>query len=166
LEQNMAGILKMEDGPISMTIQRSCEIKAQVVAEDEREGDRRRILNYGHTLGHALETIGRYRALIHGEAVAIGMVQEASLSASLGYCGSDVVDRIQDLVAAADLPHRLPRSTEASLWGAMRHDKKVLHGKVYGVWPVRIGEVRVAPLERSAFKRWYADQRRRGPHGA
>ncbi len=69
-----APILTLSDAPVAHIVKRSCEIKAQVVAEDEREADRRRILNFGHTIGHALESLGGYRGLIHGEAVAVGMV--------------------------------------------------------------------------------------------
>ncbi len=162
LEGQMAAVLKMEDDAIARVIRRSCEVKAEVVASDEREGDRRRILNYGHTIGHALETLGRYRALIHGEAVAIGMVQEASLAEALGYCDRDVVRRVRALVIAAGLPVRLPRCTERQLWAAMQHDKKVVQGRVCGVWPERIGRVRMAALERPSFKKWFSQQTRGG----
>lgn len=160
LESEMKRVVDMDEEAIRRIIQRSCEIKAEVVAADEREGDRRRILNYGHTVGHALETLGRYRRLIHGEAVAIGMVQEASLSAALGYCGPDVPARIQALVAEAGLPHALPRWTARQIWNAMQHDKKVVQGMVHGVWPEQIGAVRIAPLDRDAFLRWHGAQRR------
>ncbi|GKS60445.1 3-dehydroquinate synthase [Nitrospira sp.] len=160
LERTMSSVLKMDEDTIAKIIQRSCEIKAEVVASDEREGDRRRILNYGHTIGHALETLGHYRALIHGEAVAIGMVQEAWISHKLGYCRLDVPERILTLVEAAGLPSRLPRCTERQLWDAMQHDKKVVQGQVHGVWPERIGAVRIAPIGRSTFARWYRTRTR------
>ena len=117
-------------------VARSCEIKAEVVTADERESDRRRILNYGHTIGHALESLGGYRRLIHGEAVGIGLVAEADLAVHLGFCGKDVAMRIRRLVLAAGLSDRLPpRTSFGALWGAMQHDKKVVGGNVVGYGP-------------------------------
>lgn len=160
LERHMGAILKMEEGPVTHMITRSCRIKAAVVAEDERESDRRRILNYGHTVGHALESLGRYRNLIHGEAVAIGMVQEAALANHLGLCAQEVVARQRAVVQEAGLPDALPSVTFAELWEAMQHDKKVAKGRLYCVLPERIGWVRIAPLERVSFKRWFAGRQR------
>ncbi len=163
LEKEMPAILKLEERPVMHLIARSCEIKAQVVAEDEHEADRRRILNYGHTIGHALEALGEYRSLIHGEAVGIGLVQEADLARHQGYCSAEVVQRIRALVRAAGLPDELPRVTFHRLWNAMLHDKKVAHGRVYGVWPQRIGQVRIAPLDRAACQHWFGRERPRAP---
>lgn len=160
LEQHISAVLKLDREATAAVIRRSCEIKAAVVGADEREGDRRRILNYGHTIGHALEALGAYRSLIHGEAVAIGMVAEASLAVHLGYCQPDVVQRIRTLAQAAGLPYRLPRVSMEKMWTAMQHDKKVVQGTVYGVWPVRIGEVRIAPVQRDEFRQWFARVRK------
>jgi 3-dehydroquinate synthase len=161
LEKHMEALLRMEPEPVVHAIKRSCEIKAQVVAEDERESDRRRVLNYGHTIGHALEALGGYRSLIHGEAVAIGMVQEADLARHLGMCGQEVVGRLRGLVRAAGLPDAMPRVPFSALWKAMQHDKKVAGGTVYGVWPERIGRVRIAPLARDDCRQWFAGRRSR-----
>lgn len=163
LEQHMRDLLKMSPGPVAHIVMRSCQIKAAVVMEDEREADRRRILNYGHTVGHALESLGGYRKLIHGEAVAIGMVQEASLAGHLGLCGEEVVSRQRALVRAAGLPDALPsaRLRFADLWNAMQHDKKVAKGRVHCVLPRRVGEVTIAPLDRTACRDWFAAQTRR-----
>ena len=158
LERQMGALLRMEAGPVTHIITRSCQIKASVVAEDERESDRRRILNYGHTVGHALESLGKYRSLIHGEAVAIGMVQEADLSCHVGICSKEVVARQGELVRQAGLPDALPPMTFSELWGAMQHDKKVAQGRPYCVMPERIGQVVVTPLERSEFKQWFASR--------
>jgi len=156
LEASMPELLKLEGQAVMRAVARSCEIKAEVVAADERESDRRRILNYGHTIGHALESVGGYRRLIHGEAVGIGLVAEADLAVHLGICGSDVSARIRRVVQAAGLPDRLPpRTSFAAMWGAMQHDKKVIGGTVIGVWPVRIGEVVIRPLEREACAAWF-----------
>jgi 3-dehydroquinate synthase len=126
-----------------------------VVSEDEREADRRRILNFGHTIGHALESLGGYRGLIHGEAVAVGMVYEADLARHLGHCDQDVVTRVRSLVEAAGLPARLPNVTFSALWNAMQQDKKVSAGTVYCVVPDRVGSVRVVPLAKAQTRAWF-----------
>lgn len=161
LEHQMDRLLKLESEPVGRVIARSCEIKASIVAQDERESDLRRILNYGHTIGHALESMGGYRKLIHGEAVAIGMVQEADLARHLGRCDSTVADRQRALVRRAGLPDTLPATTFKSLWTAMQHDKKVAQGRVYCVFPERIGRVVIEPLEQKACREWFHQQPRR-----
>jgi 3-dehydroquinate synthase len=172
LEREMAGLLKRQPGTIAAVVKRSCEIKAAVVSADEREADRRRILNYGHTIGHALEALGGYEMLIHGEAVGIGLVQEADLARYQGICDPDVVERIRTLVKAAGLSDRMPAWPPARIWKAMLHDKKVSRGQVVAVWPERIGAVRIAPIEENVFHRWCVASRsasgrksvrRRGP---
>jgi 3-dehydroquinate synthase len=156
LEASMPDLLKLEAQAVMRAVARSCEIKAEVVAADERESDRRRVLNYGHTVGHALESLGGYRRLIHGEAVAIGLVAEADLAVHLEICGKDVAGRIRRLIQAAGLPDRLPATTSfGALWGAMQHDKKVVGGEVVGIWPVRIGDVVIRPLAREACAAWF-----------
>ena len=163
LEQQMDRLMKLEPEPVGRVIARSCEIKASVVAQDEREADLRRILNYGHTIGHALESLGGYRKLIHGEAVAIGMVQEADLARHLGRCAPEVVERQRALVRRAGLPDALPPVTFGRLWAAMQHDKQVAQGRLHCVLPERIGRVVVQPLEREACRQWFDRQRRHGP---
>ena len=157
LEQNMESIQKLTDDAVAHIVKRSCEIKAQVVSEDEREADRRRILNFGHTIGHALESLGGYRGFIHGEAVAVGMVYEADLARHLGYCGAEVVARLRALVKAAGLPDRLPKVAFNALWGAMQQDKKVSAGTIFCVVPEQIGAVRIVPLEKATTRAWFQD---------
>jgi len=159
LQRNMPELRKQTPHVVATVVKRSCEIKAEVVAADERESDRRRILNYGHTIGHALEALGGYQSLVHGEAVGIGLVQEADLACFQGMCARDVVEEIRSLVKEAGLSDRLPRWAPVKIWKAMLHDKKVAEGLVVGVWPLRIGEVRIAPLEKRVFDRWYAASR-------
>jgi 3-dehydroquinate synthase len=163
LEKQMDRLLKLDAEPVGHVIARSCEIKASVVAQDERESDLRRILNYGHTIGHALESLGGYRKLIHGEAVAIGMVQEADLARHLGLCGPDVVERQRALVSRAGLPDVLPSAAFNQLWVAMQHDKKVAQGRVYCVLPERIGRVVIQPLERDACRQWFEQRAAQKP---
>ena len=162
LEQEIPALLKLEEEPVIHVIKRSCEVKAQVVAGDERESDRRRILNYGHTIGHALESLAGYRGLIHGEAVGIGLVQEADLACHMGLCGGEVVERIKSLVQRAGLSYQVSRTSFTSLWGAMQHDKKVVGGRVIGVWPVRIGEVVIQPIDRQVCAEWFQGKHGRG----
>jgi 3-dehydroquinate synthase len=165
LEQQMPALLKLKEEPVIHAIKRSCEIKAQVVVEDERESDRRRILNYGHTIGHALESLSGYRGVIHGEAVGIGLVQEADLARHMGLCGRDIVERIRSLVQRAGLSEQVSEASFTSLWGAMQHDKKVVGGRVIGIWPVQIGKVLIRPIERQVCAAWFQDKhgRRRSP---
>jgi 3-dehydroquinate synthase len=160
LEREIPSLLKLDQEPVIHAITRSCEIKAQVVATDERESDRRRILNYGHTIGHALESLAGYRGLIHGEAVGIGLVGEAELACDMGLCGPEVVERIRSLVQRAGLSDQISRVPVTSLWRAMQHDKKVVGGRVIGVWPVRIGEVIIRPIEQQICAAWF--QRKHG----
>jgi 3-dehydroquinate synthase len=162
LEREIPALLKLEEEPVIHVIKRSCEIKAQVVATDERESDRRRILNYGHTIGHALESLAGYRGLIHGEAVGIGLVQEAELACHMGLCGREVVERIRGLVQRAGLSEQISQASFTSLWGAMQHDKKVVGGRVIGVWPVRIGEVVIRPIEQQVCAEWFQSKYGRG----
>lgn len=162
LEREIPSLLKLDQEPVIHAIKRSCEIKAQVVAADERESDRRRILNYGHTIGHALESLAGYRGLIHGEAVGIGLVGEAELACDMGLCRPEVVERIRSLVQRAGLSDQISRASFMSLWGAMQHDKKVVGGRVIGVWPVRIGEVVIRPIEQQVGAAWFQRKHGRG----
>ena len=155
LQRHMSELLGQAPRIVATVVKRSCEIKAEVVAADERESDRRRILNYGHTIGHALESLGGYKSFVHGEAVGIGLVQEAELACFQGICSRAVVEEIRQTVKEAGLSDRMPRWTPQKIWKAMLHDKKVSGGQVIGVWPVRIGQVRIGPIEKQVFEQWY-----------
>jgi 5-deoxy-5-amino-3-dehydroquinate synthase len=127
----LAGTAPLEDLPLDERVARCVEIKADVVAGDEREGGRRAILNYGHTLGHALETATRYE-LRHGEAVAIGLVFAARLAERLGRIDAARVDEHVRVVAGYDLPYALPPALdEEELVKLMAHDKKALRGLTF-----------------------------------
>jgi 3-dehydroquinate synthase len=103
--------------------------------------------------------------LIHGEAVGIGLVQEADLASHMGLCGRDIVERISSLVQRAGLSEQVSEASFPSLWGAMQHDKKVIGGRVIGVWPVQIGKVLIRPIERQVCAAWFQNKhgRRRRP---
>ena len=164
LQRHMSELRRQAPRIISTVVKRSCEIKADVVAADERESDRRRILNYGHTIGHALEALGGYKSFVHGEAVGIGLVQEAELACFQKICSRTVVEEIRHIVKEAGLSDCMPQWTSQRIWKAMLHDKKVSGGRVIGVWPERIGQVRIGPIEKHVFEQWYSVSRA-SPHG-
>ncbi len=121
LEANMTALLQRDPDVLAFAIRRSCELKAEIVAEDEREQGRRAILNFGHTFGHAIERCQGYGDWLHGEAVAAGMIMAAKLS------GIDEaeIDRLRSLVIAAGLPAEPPAMPAARWHEAMGMDKKV-----------------------------------------
>ena len=160
LAQHVEELRNRSDDVMPHVLRRCCEIKAEVVAGDERESGRRRILNYGHTVGHALESWGHYRKWIHGEAVGLGMVQEASMAQYLGICSKDVVECQDDLIKRVGLPITMPKMKFPDLWRAMQHDKKVVKGDIHCVLPRRIGDVCVVPLVREPIREWFSVQQR------
>jgi 3-dehydroquinate synthase len=109
---------------LSFAIRRSCEIKAAIVAEDEREGGNRALLNFGHTFGHALESLGRYERWLHGEAVAIGMQMAANTSRALGWIDAAQHSRIEALLRKAGLPVGADDIDADDVLDLMRLDKK------------------------------------------
>jgi 3-dehydroquinate synthase len=121
IEQNLDALLAKDPGALAHAIQRSCEVKAGVVAEDEREAGRRAILNFGHTFGHAIENCLGYGEWLHGEAVAAGMVMAADLS---GIPANDV-ERLRKLLQRAGLPVSPPAISADDWMRAMGMDKKV-----------------------------------------
>jgi 3-dehydroquinate synthase len=130
LEQNKSSILNMEPECLERLILSCCELKARIVETDEKESGLRAVLNYGHTLGHALETQAGYRELVHGEAVAIGMVLAAQISKSCGYCNERDVARIADLLSAFGLTLSPPPFDRSRLLKALQTDKKSRSGNI------------------------------------
>lgn len=123
---------------------RSCQAKADVVSQDEREAGLRAILNYGHTVAHALESLTGYRTLVHGEAVAVGMVAAGNLAAALGRWTAAEADRQLAAIAKMHLPTCLPPGLDVgAIADALLLDKKVKDGRVRFVLPTRIGAVEV-----------------------
>jgi 3-dehydroquinate synthase len=144
LESEMDALLALAGPPTLDAIRRCVELKAAVAAEDERESSgRRAILNYGHTVGHALETLGGYGELIHGEAVAVGMVAASRVAEKLHMASAEVTMRQEALLQRAGLPTTLRSVRPADVLAVMRHDKKARGGTLTMVLPTRIGEVRV-----------------------
>ena len=130
IEQNLDALLAREPNALAHAVRRSCEIKAQVVAQDERENGLRAILNFGHTFGHAIETGLGYGEWLHGEAVGCGMVMAADLSARLGWIDAAYVNRLAALVERAGLPVRGPALGTDRYLELMRHDKKSQAGQI------------------------------------
>lgn len=143
LERDLAKILRRDPAALAHIVARSCEIKADVVSQDETESGLRAILNFGHTIGHAIEAITAYGRYLHGEAISIGQVAAAHLSAELIGLPAKDVDRIRALFAAAGLPVsiKLTSPQRAKLLAAMTLDKKVSGGEIKFVLAERIGQV-------------------------
>ncbi len=154
LEANMSEFRADNAELLSLAVQRSCEIKSWVVAQDEREVGVRAILNFGHTFGHAIEAGMGYGTWLHGEAVGCGMVMAAHLSHRLGFVNQAYVDRLSALIAAAGLPTSGPvlvnsrGDASADIYlGHMRVDKKAEGGQVKFVLVNSDGQARLAAAE-------------------
>jgi 3-dehydroquinate synthase len=142
LEKNMEKVLRRDRGALEYLIPRCVEIKALVVSRDEHEAGLREILNFGHTFGHALESVTRYKRFKHGEAVAWGMMCAALLGHEIGMMAADEVARVVALVRRIGPLPAWPRVTPRALMEAMRADKKTQAGKLRFVLPRRIGEAK------------------------
>lgn len=124
LEAHIEDFLALEPDVVLHALERACAIKAEVVARDEREGGLRRLLNFGHTLGHAIERHARYRGILHGEAVAIGMVFAAERSEVLGHAPAGTARRLRGLIERAGLPTAIPNRPRQAYLAAIGVDKK------------------------------------------
>ena len=143
LETNIARLRDRDPDALAKAIGRSCEIKAEIVALDEREAGPRALLNLGHTFGHAIETLEGYGAWLHGEAVAAGMVMAARLSARLGRAPESDADRLEALLRRAGLPVE-PPGLEVDAWlDAMGRDKKNESGRITLILLDRLGAATV-----------------------
>jgi 3-dehydroquinate synthase len=143
LERELPKLLKLDRKALAEVVARCFEIKADVVSQDETETGLRAILNFGHTIGHALEAISRYGKYLHGEAISIGQVAAAELSAAITGLSQIEVERITDLFRRAGLPTSVELNARQleQLFAAMRLDKKVSGGEIKFVLAKRIGEV-------------------------
>jgi 3-dehydroquinate synthase len=141
LEREHAAVTSNQPAALERLVRRSVEIKASVVAADERETGRRAILNFGHTVAHAIETTMKF-AVLHGEAVAIGMAYEARLAERLGIAAAGTADRIARLLERYNLPLELPGSATADdLLATMQLDKKARAGTVRFALPEAVGRM-------------------------
>ncbi|MEW6236825.1 MAG: 3-dehydroquinate synthase, partial [Candidatus Omnitrophota bacterium] len=140
-------LLAAEEEIYTAIIPWNCRIKARVVEQDERESGLRAILNFGHTIGHAVEALTGYGRYLHGEAVAIGMLAEAMLGEKLGMTPPEAVQRLRSLLTAAGFPLSKPDLSADALLESMFHDKKVERGQLRFVFPVEIGNVVIRSIE-------------------
>ncbi|MCI1728623.1 MAG: 3-dehydroquinate synthase [Chiayiivirga sp.] len=146
LEQHAVALLARDEGVVVEAVERSCRHKAAIVARDEHETGERALLNFGHTFGHALETACGYGALLHGEAVAIGMGMAARLSSALGLAPPEDAERLARLLAHLGLPLFPNTATDpAELLELMRLDKKSVSGKLRLILWRGIGHAEVVP---------------------
>ena len=129
LELNVEKLLERDREALTHAVRRSCELKARIVAQDERESGARALLNLGHTFGHAIEAASGYGAWLHGEAVAAGMVMAAELSALMGHLKKTEVSRVRDLLRRAGLPLGAPQLAPERLMELMTLDKKAAKGR-------------------------------------
>ncbi|MBA4543143.1 MULTISPECIES: 3-dehydroquinate synthase [Thermoactinomyces] len=142
LEDRAGELLGLETEPLIEAIYRGCQVKTAVVSQDEREAGIRAILNYGHTIGHALEAVSGYRTFTHGEAVAIGIAGAARLSVKVVGASPALVERTEALLQAFSLPVRMETTWPAEdLLEAMKRDKKVQSGEYTFVLSPQIGRV-------------------------
>jgi 3-dehydroquinate synthase len=146
LEHDAEEILDLDPALLLPVLERACAIKAAVVSRDERESGLRMLLNFGHTLAHAVETLTRYRKLLHGEAVAMGMVYAARRSEELGLAPAGTADRIAALVQRVGLPVELPDFPRSAYLSALRVDKKRRDSRIRYVVLRGIGRAETVPL--------------------
>jgi len=136
-------LLALASDEVIELVRRNVEIKAAVVMEDERESGVRAHLNFGHTFGHAIESTVGYGAILHGEAVGLGMLAASRAAAEFGLCPSELPGTIAELLSAVGLPVRADLPDNDSLGQAMRHDKKVANDLIRFVLPRRLGQVEI-----------------------
>ena len=150
IEQHLDIILNRDANALAHLVARSCEIKAEVVSGDEREQGRRAILNFGHTIGHAIEAQLTYTGLLHGEAVAVGMVCAARIAERMGMLDEASVSRLIHLIERTGLPTTQDGLDVDAILETMLHDKKTVGGQLRFILPTRLGDVEIrddVPLE-------------------
>jgi len=143
LEENMASVLARQAPALETILARSIRLKAQIVGQDEREQNLRRILNLGHTVGHALETLSAYQGLRHGEAVGWGMIAVTHLAERRGKLSAAAAQRIISLVRAVGRLPRLPRVSAEQVYEQLFADKKKREAELHFVLPRRVGQVEI-----------------------
>ena len=143
LETYYKEILNLDHKFLTHIVETSCAIKASVVEKDERESHYRMILNFGHTFGHAIESLTEYSQFVHGEAVAIGMVLAAQLSHSIGKCSEQVPMRLEALLKNLGLPVDMPVLSSSDMIASLYHDKKTMDHKIKFILVNKIGSIEI-----------------------
>jgi 3-dehydroquinate synthase len=161
-DDNADRLLGLDPDALGYALYEGCKVKATVVSQDERENDLRAILNLGHTIGHALEAVAGYGELVHGEAIAIGMVGSARLAVRFGY-SPGIADVTEAIFRKLGLPVRIPDNIQTEdIMSAMLHDKKFQEGKMVFVVPTAIGTVEIRNDVPSSWVREIVDGLREG----
>lgn len=145
LERKLDAVLAGEPAALQRALTGAARLKARIVSQDEKEGGLRRVLNFGHTFGHAWETLAKYRRLKHGEAVGWGMLAATLLAEQLGKISGRDAERISSLVASVGPLPPLPKVSAAQVYRQMLSDKKTRSGELRLVLPRRIGHVEISP---------------------
>ncbi len=153
LEQHIRKILNYDLEALQYLVFRSCQIKAQVVSRDEREKELRTILNFGHTLGHALESLGGYKHFSHGEAISVGMVFAGRLALKMKEFSATDLERLIHLLKRAGLPTQPGIKTIEKAIPYLLADKKVKNGEIRFVLPRKIGRVFVRPVSINTLRK-------------
>ena len=156
LENNIGRLRALDEEALEEVVYRSVSIKAGIVARDEKDTGLRNILNFGHTVGHAVESVSGFN-LRHGEAVAIGMMAAGRISCAMGTWDKCELARLENLIIKAGLPVKIPGLDTGKIIRIMQHDKKVIGGKVRFVLPKSIGEVFVTDKVEMALVREVLD---------
>ena len=144
LERSVDKILSRDAETLTQIVRRSCEIKAEVVSADEKESGLRRILNFGHTIAHAVEEETGYEKYCHGEAVAIGMIGAAKISAKIGSVDAETVARLENLIARLGLKTYCTGVNVDKIYSALFRDKKTVGGKINWVLMKTLGTVEIS----------------------
>jgi 3-dehydroquinate synthase len=140
LEHRMANLKEHEEDTLEKAILQAATVKARIVSRDERDSGLRNKLNFGHTIGHAIEAVTDFK-VNHGTAVAVGMVIAARIACRMRLFPQKDLERLINVIAAAGLPTAMPEVNTADILNAIKHDKKISDGKVKFILPVRIGQV-------------------------
>lgn len=143
LERKIDALLALNMRALEWVIARCARQKARIVSKDEREGGLRQILNFGHTIGHALETVTRYKRFLHGEAVGWGMLAATEIAVAMGRLSARDANRIASLIARCGSLPALPHISPRALLEAISHDKKSRGGRVGWVLPREIGSAEI-----------------------
>ena len=146
LERDAKSLVSLDPKMLLPVLARACEIRAQVVSRDEREGGLRMLLNFGHTMGHAVETLSGYQKILHGEAVAMGMVYAARRSEALDLAPAGTADRIEALCERIGLPTDLPSFDRKAYLEILRVDKKRRESRIRYIVLRGIGRAETALL--------------------
>ncbi len=140
VDYNVNRILKREEDVLQYMVKANCSIKGKIVEEDEKESGLRSILNFGHTIGHAIESVSNF-SLLHGECVSVGMAGAFRIAKKLGLVDDSLIERVEETLGKIGLPVKVSGLDAREVYEQMFHDKKVRQGKLLFVLPKRIGEV-------------------------